>query len=319
MITKILVLLTTVAPDYFNVEARFQQNESEVLTERKLQNKENLCLGALAYSRFNILETENFDKWFTDESVMELVPAGKYYGVDGIAEYVNFLRGPLFDNYEGVSGSYKVVKATSDSCEVISAGVSKVEMNVDNTRGGKAYTSASFLVKYKYTFTGPESAKISIETVYVHYPEEFLSWFFEKQLNSRNTISLFCDTLKTGCPEVYENNGFQNRKGKKKCKSKFKKLSLVEKEGNVRAYSQGCRNIHASFAMNNANHCPHISFISMKDVNDKVKCQPESDTGRSYDDVFSNEFMDFVSSTAEDFFKKDIRFRIIRNGKKTRK
>lgn len=40
--------------------------------------------------------------------------------------------------------------------------------------------------------------------------------------------------------------------------------------------SQGCRSLHDDFALHNSKHCPHISFVLVKDDEGAMKCQISS-------------------------------------------
>jgi len=324
------------SPTQDEVKPVFIQQQENRREQRSLQeplSPDLICLGALQLSGFDFLDTANYDKWFSKDSTMELAPAGIYYGTDGIRDYVNFIYGPYFTKYrEAGPRQYKVLSATSTECEVLIAGVSQANLNATTTKGGSAQLSVGYSLLYDYTYTGPASALVTIKKTNVYSAEPFVSWFFTDQLDSSQTTEFFCKSLETSCPVVYKRNEFNNRNmytsksskkktnvksGAKVCVEAFDELPLVEEGGNVRAYSQGCRKLHVSFAVVNVDHCPHISFIPIVDKNGSIKCQAESDNERTYDDMFSKESLNFMKSVAMQHFNDTIIFKELSSGQMT--
>eukprot|EP00588_Corethron_pennatum_P020940 CAMPEP_0194327726 /NCGR_PEP_ID=MMETSP0171-20130528/42210_1 /TAXON_ID=218684 /ORGANISM="Corethron pennatum, Strain L29A3" /LENGTH=655 /DNA_ID=CAMNT_0039087765 /DNA_START=308 /DNA_END=2275 /DNA_ORIENTATION=+ len=289
--------------------------------ERNLQNlKELACLGALQLSGFNFAElvTAKINDWVSKDAMLELVPAGIYNGRKSIQEYVNFLYGPLFNIYDTLSHTqyYKVMSAESNQCVLFSTGINTATLNPETTKGGKAEVQVSARLHYDYTFAG-SSASVSIKEAYIHYPEEYISWFFGDQLDTKQTRMFTCSVLEKYCPGVYKRNGFEGETGRDQCLETLRNLPLVEEFGNFRANSQSCRKYHSSFAAVNEDHCPHLSFYPLEDVNGQIKCQDISNTQRTYDDVFSKEIFKIIEAKAEDHFGEKVLFREIDSGSKS--
>ena len=55
--------------------------------------------------------------------------------------------------------------------------------------------------------------------------------------------------------------------------SSSRSASISDPPPYIDGKSQGCRFLHAVFAAENEAHCPHISLIPIKDINDKTVCQ----------------------------------------------
>eukprot|EP00587_Corethron_hystrix_P006625 CAMPEP_0113317836 /NCGR_PEP_ID=MMETSP0010_2-20120614/12612_1 /TAXON_ID=216773 ORGANISM="Corethron hystrix, Strain 308" /NCGR_SAMPLE_ID=MMETSP0010_2 /ASSEMBLY_ACC=CAM_ASM_000155 /LENGTH=346 /DNA_ID=CAMNT_0000174951 /DNA_START=39 /DNA_END=1076 /DNA_ORIENTATION=+ /assembly_acc=CAM_ASM_000155 len=309
-------LLFYILSAHHNVGASAQIITKKIET-RKLQTpEEQACLGALLYSGFSILDTAKYSNWFTNNSTMELAPAGVYTGLDNIREYVNFVFGPFADRYES-SPEHQfvtVLSAEANKCEVFVTGINSIALSPKTTKGGKCEVEVSNTMHYTYVFTSPESAEISIEKVHIHFPEEFLTWFFTDQLNTPQTTAFVCTVLQNSCSDVYESNGFDGDESQIECQKYFDSVPLVEEFGNVRAFSQGCRKLHSAFANLNDDHCPHISFIPMEDLNGEIKCQDSSDSGRTYLDNFTTETLEMMKAKGAEHFGENIMFRELDNG-----
>ena len=74
------------------------------------------------------------------------------------------------------------------------------------------------------------------------------------------------DVLRDSCPEVYEANGLDEES----CKATYEALPASEENGDADGNSRGCRILHSTFAIDNKEHCPHVSFLPMEDEKGKI-------------------------------------------------
>jgi len=78
------------------------------------------CFAAFGLAEVDFADTDSHDNWFNDDSVMELYAAGKYYGLDGIREYVNFAYCDDFTGYDQLSDQvlFSEITKDSDTCNI---------------------------------------------------------------------------------------------------------------------------------------------------------------------------------------------------------
>ena len=81
---------------------------------------------------------------------------------------------------------------------------------------------------------------------------------------------LFVETMQEACADVYAQNGNPSIE---ECLDKMADLPVASDNFYVDGNDAGCRKLHAVFAGFNDEHCPHLSFIPIEDVNGKIKCQ----------------------------------------------
>jgi len=236
-----------------------------------------LCLFAFSNTGFSILDVENYPKFFKDDSIMTLAQAGNYKGAASIAEYVGFVlstspyiaTGPI---NQASNFSFTKFDESSKICEFLRTSKNQLTMDAVFTRNAMEFNST---VMFKIFFN---IEKQYITRVNVYYPPGFLLLFFDVLFNSDNTRNFVCSTMSDPC------NLPPSTKGR--CMKALKSLPTL-----VSAYadgnSQGCRALHAVFAASNPeNHCPHLSFTPMLDLNNEIKCQESSNI--SPDDLFDD-------------------------------
>ena len=101
-------------------------------TEYAVRNPAAACLSALRSSEFDMLETNRFDEWFDDSSVMKLSQTGSFQGAAGIQEYVNILKSVYFDFYGTLfKPEVTPIRLTEDECIVNVVSASKLQVNTD--------------------------------------------------------------------------------------------------------------------------------------------------------------------------------------------
>ena len=96
------------------------------------------CYLAMFIVNFDIVDLDAYDRYFREESTMTLPEAGRFYGVDGIREYVSFvhpvspyiLEGPIpiaeMRSYQGYeSGQCKFISVMEQSFKLNEATTSR--------------------------------------------------------------------------------------------------------------------------------------------------------------------------------------------------
>jgi len=105
-----------------------------------------------------------------------------------------------------------------------------------------------------------------------------------------------CGTMQANCGDTWAENGLESIEG---CTTRLDALPVSEGDGYVDGNSKGCRVLHAVFASENSDHCPHLSFEPMTDVNGKIKCQVSANN--SPDELFNDVDFAALELTAEEF------------------
>ncbi len=113
---------------------------------------------------------------------------------------------------------------------------------------------------------------IKLEDSALWFPEKVFPTIFGTALRIDPNADLICDILMNQCNGIVEYD-----QSLTECRERLMDESqFPATEGGYNAIdgkSFGCRVFHASLAAVNENHCPHISFDKMKDINGKEKCQ----------------------------------------------
>ena len=71
---------------------------------------------------------------------------------------------------------------------------------------------------------------------------------------------------------TWEANGYDST-GLATCIDDLESLPMLDPPPYFDGKSQACRVLHADFAAENNAHCPHISLIPIKDINEMTVCQ----------------------------------------------
>jgi len=259
-------------------------------TEYAVRNPAAACLSALRSSEFDLLETNRFDEWFDDSSVMKLSQTGSFQGAADIQEYIKFLTGVYFDFY-GTLFEHKVtpLSLTEDECIVNVVTARKFQINADyglpvcfeNIVSTTLYFTVKpvFLVQKVNVFSSPAIGEA----------------LWGQWLNTEGVKDFVCDTMEANCQSTYQMNNLTPQL----CRETYDALPATDIEGGggVATNSKGCRAMHATFAAQNKDHCPHLSYIPETDINGKIKCQEGTKTSKP-SDLFTTFELDLVKDFA---------------------
>jgi len=194
--------------------------EQVVDTEEKC-----MCFYSLAASGIDLGNASTFDSAFTDDTVQEIIETGSYYGVDGIAEYISFVK----SGGEGFSSGYTrigtplfldMTGSTAQQCVATIADRRRVSFNsrflVDNQE-----TCVDMLTgnTFYYKMTGIQEAPITVQRINSWVPSGFLS-FLTTVTETKATAEYVCDVLVNSC-----DMGGIAKPAKKSQKGKAKKVS----------------------------------------------------------------------------------------------
>mmetsp|Transcript_3826 Transcript_3826/g.6863 ORF Transcript_3826/g.6863 Transcript_3826/m.6863 type:complete len:339 (+) Transcript_3826:89-1105(+) len=257
-----------------------------------------MCFYALLGSGLDLGNSTTFSSAFNDVSVQNFAQTGQYVGVDGISEYLSFVKGgergfvkdyvlmgqPLFLDMTG---------STMEQCVATTAERRRLSFNplysqdnqdmcVDVVAGSTLY----------YTMTRNPEAPVTIQKVNVWFPDELISETFPSVANTMATSEFVCDTIVNTCgydtsskKKAHKKRGksWMKSKSKKAMKECMKTLNSMPSFGSgelsyIDGNTKGCRILHSVFANTNPNHCPHISFEADEDVNGLIKCNESKQT-----------------------------------------
>jgi len=254
------------------------------------------CLINLKISRFNFLDTDNYDKWYKDDSTMQLAQSGTFTGPNQMTEYVDFTKAKFFDKYVPTDGSEtKVLKATKDQCEVMVAVPNKMQVNPMYSKSGEGMCVTA-IVGFKLNYsTGPFAHGFTIKRTDLFYPDKFLPILFNDAIGGPGVTDFICDTvLRDNCQDVYKANGLDEES----CKTMYNDLPPTDSYGYLDEKTKGCRILHSAFAEYNDHHCPHMSFIPIKDYAGNLWCQESG--GVKAEDLWSDDELAFIKQVADD-------------------
>jgi len=233
--------------------------------------------------QFNFLDTDNYRKWYNDDSVMQLAQSGTFIGPGTMIEYVNFVQSTFFESYENVGGERVSISSKKNQCELVIAVQNKAQVKPEYSVSGEGVcliTTVGF--KLYYTVSNLKGDGFAISRTNLFYPDKFLPMLFNDVIGGENTTDYICnDVLKDNCQDVYKKNGLDE----KKCKSMYDSLPPTDAYGYLDEYTKGCRILHSAFAEQNEKHCPHMSFIPIPDYTGTLWCQ-KSD-GVKAEDLFT--------------------------------
>ena len=265
--------------------------------------QEVYAVACWALSKSTGLDLSNrdlFDEWMNDETVVEVPLVGTFVGVKDIAEYVSFITAdnPFLDYYKQLAMEILPLSFTEDKCEVFIAQKIKSQITSKYSNGEKVCLSG--MVGYHISFTvdivkhfNPltDDSGLVVKRVNMLSPD---NWPYFGHFGGDAMTDFVCnDVLRDSCPEVYEANELDEES----CKATFEALPAANENNNfVDDNSRGCLILHSTFAMNNKQHCPHISFLPMKDGKGKIKCQVSD--GVTKEDLFTPEELEFYGTTA---------------------
>jgi hypothetical protein len=258
-----------------------------------------ICLGALEGSGFDLGKTDSYERWFNDDSVVQLAEAGEFSGLKGIREYVNLVvssemvitkheewmlleQVPIPESIEYDPATREctvaLVRPVCDTFSPLTLGGS-----IDYNHGAKV----KFVIKNIPSVQDPR-AEIIVKRLDVFFPHLYYEEM-NRVIRTEAVATRICDILESDCPRTFAKNfpgttsitSTSNSSStididgddSLSCIDKLLGLNHQNATGMLDGNTIGCRLLHASLAKKNSDHCPHISFIPEEDRDGKIKCQ----------------------------------------------
>lgn len=280
--TVVSVLLLVLTPLIRPLSGVDDGNELALLASESLLWK-RACLVGLQDSGFAFLDTENYNLWYNDDSVMQLAQSGQFKGPEQMIEYVEFTKSTFFESYESLEQKRVPISTGKDQCQVLVAVQNRAQVKPEYSTSGEGVcliTTVGF--KLYYTVNNLKGDGFLIQRTNLFYPDKFLNILFNDGIGGDNVTDYICDdVLRDNCPKVYEENGLNEEK----CKSMYNSLPPTDGYGYLDEYTKGCRILHSAFAEINEKHCPHMSFIPIPDYTGTLWCQTSG--GVKAEDLFT--------------------------------
>jgi hypothetical protein len=256
-----------IAPDRFSVDIAFTRLR---------------CFWALWQTKFDFSNFDRYNQYFRNDSIVELAQAGQYQGAASIQEYVRFAfagNSPylLQGDKSQRRFSAQFIDYQNDICEFRILFKFQTVLNPNTT----AAPHVPFeLVDMARLYL--RRNELYFSRINVFFTNGFLRLFFDEALNSDATRQYVCEHVMAGPCE-----SLLNVSNTTACMTMFN--ALVTTEG-INHYfdgnSQGCRALHAVFAVTNpSHHCAHLSFTPLLDPAGNIKCQTSQ--ARSTADLFT--------------------------------
>jgi len=242
---------------------------------------------------FNFLQTERYNEWFAEDSVMELAQTGVFSGPEEMVEYVDFTRAKFFDFYGRVGDAmYFPISSSEEKCVLLVVNINKLQVNALMGQPKCLETVVAF--KLSYTVADIQGNGFQINRVDLFYAEPLLHTLFAHALKGDGIADYICDdVMKANCPTVWAINNLDSES----CKLRYEALPDTNDEGSLDDKSKGCRIVHSAFAEINEKHCPHLSFIPMEDYGGRLWCQ---ESGRvKAEELFSVEELGIIKKESD--------------------
>merc|ERR1740124_336536 len=87
------------------------------------------CAKGPVVAEFNFLQTERYNEWFAEGSVMQLAQSGVFNGPEEMVEYVDFTRAKFFDFYENTGSMIFPISSSEEGCVVLVVNINKAQVN----------------------------------------------------------------------------------------------------------------------------------------------------------------------------------------------
>lgn len=254
------------------------------------------CWSSLIFSGFAIDNFDNYNRWFNNESIAQLIQTGVFKGADAIEEYSRFAStsSPLIlarltvDNYLVMKESDDT-SATGECVLLVVTG----STSISNDEFGNQLViadSAGYKVFYKPTsFFG-----LSISRVNVFYTDGFINTFFNA-FSAQSTFEWLCSGMEQKCADTWNFNEFTSVN---QCVQKIQTLPIAGDGADATGNSTACRVLHSVFAFINPFHCAHTSFFPQADPSNDVKCSTSSLV--EVTTLFEQEELELFASRASD-------------------
>ncbi|CAB9501020.1 expressed unknown protein [Seminavis robusta] len=270
-----------------------------------------MCFQGFGGLQFRFDAYDRYNEFFRNDSSLISITAGIYTGPENIEEYVRFggTTNPMVGLADGYHqpGLRGIVNGT---CEILLFTNSWYEFLPGAARGGKMNATLMSLIEY-------DAIENYMKNFILYLPPAWMDGIFAQYAGTDRTRDFVCRTMRDSCPDVWEANeevfsqatvAMEGRAADQDlipCKSLLRDMPHVEGANlYVDGDSQGCRALHSVYASTNSDHCPHMSFVPIKDVNGKIKCQESA--GLSTSDYFTQEDLDkFDAFVQESSFRVD--------------
>jgi len=121
-----------------------------------------------------------------------------------------------------------------------------------------------------------------------------LKFLLGEVLHTKEVAERNCQILNDFCSSTFEDNCFEDLDA---CVDEMLALPGVEIDGAADGKGMACRTVHGSFARENPDHCPHVSFAPQYDVACNLKCQESKN--RRDDEMFSEEELAYFAAFSD--------------------
>jgi len=262
------------------------------------------CLVGLRMAKFDFLETERYNEWYTEDSVMQLSQSGTFTGPEEMTEYVDFTRAKFFDYYKRVGKpNYYPISLAEKECVVMIVTNNKMQVNANYGQPACLETTVGF--KMQYTVSDLQGNGFNIHRMNLFYSPAVLHTLFADALKGDGVRDFICETiLQEKCPLIWEENDLDVES----CKLRYDALPSTDEGGYLDEKTTGCRILHSAFAEINPKHCAHMSFIPMKDYKGRTWCQESG--GVVPEDLFTEEELLLIEKNAIDMgYDKDAMYK----------
>lgn len=202
---------------------------------------------------YALVESDSFDSLIrdysllTEDSYMHFGPAGKYYGPDGVEEYLAFLFDGTFVTETTLVGDPipKHVKSIGPGkCEILTATHTNFHLNPFYTKNNtEACSSMVIGTLSTFELTGNPEQMISVQSHEMWAPNAFVTDMFALFGDTDASAEYVCDKILNSCKDysVHDADERRNRatrtlkksKGVTKSKTKSSKTSKKAKKGHT--------------------------------------------------------------------------------------
>jgi len=247
---------------------------------------------------------------YNEETNLVFAQAGMYHGKSAIIEYNSFAsteQDPIslvWNNCNLANTRFIALNKASDSiCDITLADVAQLEYNPMRVREEEM---AAPFVKYVFgqrlVWTYDEALVPTITDHNYYYSPRFLERIFLEVSDNTKLADFICETMAELCPETFKFNNFTSRQ---ECANLMETLPLATTNVNglatIDGNSTGCRNLHATLASTNVDHCPHISYHPQEDKKGQIKCSSEYQNNFSLNDFWDDGDFALFEHTASVF------------------
>jgi hypothetical protein len=234
------------------------------------------------------ISLDNFGQYVSDDAELILAQTGRYFGKDGITEYIRFVvaeNSKYFKSSvrEGTWADFVEYDKEAGQCIFRFYLYGKSSMDPDFTSSTGVEGDLPSAVMGKLFLNYHDGL---LDDIHVFIPENVLDLLFNNFLVSDNTRNFICGVREGPCADYLAEDPPLD------CAGALANLPSSTNEIYFDGKSQGCRALHAIFAETNPKHCAHISFAPQTDSDGVIKCQ-ESE-GIKVTDVFSEQDLDAI-------------------------